>query len=74
MRELIEKYNDNVVLFVSGHYHPGGRIFDNGIVYWTLDSVLEAPIGENAFATLDFYENQIKVHGHGIVKNISINV
>ncbi|KAK9838821.1 hypothetical protein WJX74_003943 [Apatococcus lobatus] len=54
-----------VKLVLSGHDHMGGYACIQGKHFVTLEALLEAPSGANAFATLDLLPKAIIVTGHG---------
>lgn len=53
------------VLYLAGHDHMGGYARAGGVHFLTLEAIVEAPQGGNAFAVLDFYEGKIVVQGFG---------
>lgn len=52
-----------VCAFISGHFHMGGYGELQGVHFWTAKGILEAPEGQNCFAVVRVYENQIQVTG-----------
>ena len=53
------------VLYLAGHDHTGGYARAGGVHFLTLEAIVEAPSGSNAFAVLDFHEDKIVVRGFG---------
>lgn len=53
------------VLYLAGHDHEGGYTKAGGVHFLTLEAIVEAPKGSNAFAVLDFYDDEIVVRGFG---------
>ena len=53
------------VLYLAGHDHTGGYARAGGVHFLTLEAIVEAPTGSNAFAVLDFYDEKIVVRGFG---------
>lgn len=53
------------VLYLAGHDHTGGYASAGGVHFLTLEAIVEAPTGSNAFAVLDFYDDKIVVRGFG---------
>ena len=54
-----------VVAYLCGHYHQGGRAFRNGIHFWTLKGILEAPHNSNCYAIVHVFQNRIEIEGFG---------
>ena len=50
---------------MAGHDHTGGYARAGGVHFLTLEAIVEAPSGSNAFAVLDFHEDKIVVRGFG---------
>ncbi|KAI8465760.1 MAG: Metallo-dependent phosphatase-like protein [Monoraphidium minutum] len=65
LRAAFEERPGVVALVLAGHYHPGGAAEVGGIHYVTLEGLLEAPPGGNAFAFVDVYGDRIAVRGQG---------
>ena len=54
----------------AGHDHDGGYICDHkGIHHRTFESSMQAPIGDNAFATVEVFEGAIEIKGEGTIKS-----
>ena len=53
------------VLYLAGHDHTGGYERAGGVHFLTLEAIVEAPPGSNAFAVLDFFDDRIVVRGFG---------
>ena len=54
-----------VVAHFNGHYHKGGYAYDNGIHYVTLEALVEAPEGKNAYGIVDIYSDCVVIKGYG---------
>jgi hypothetical protein len=56
----------NTPLQLAGHYHPGGAaVGPTGVHYVTLEGLVEAPEGSNAYALVDVFNDRIRVRGYG---------
>ena len=62
MLELLKSNKDTVAAWINGHNHAGTYEQRDGIHYLTLKGMLDTK--ENAFATIEIYEDAIKVDGH----------
>jgi len=58
-------FKSPAVLYLAGHDHTGGYALAGGVHFLTLEAIVEAPRGSNAFAVLDFYPEKIVVRGFG---------
>jgi manganese-dependent ADP-ribose/CDP-alcohol diphosphatase len=58
--QLIWSFDDLVVAYLAGHYHPGGYAVDkNKIHHLTLNSILETSMNENnSYATAFVYDDR----------------
>jgi len=54
----------NVVYF-NGHYHRGGYALENGVHYVTVQAILNAPEGADAYGSVDLYEDRVVINGTG---------
>lgn len=54
-----------VALALAGHDHPGGFAEVRGIPFVTVEAILEAPLGSNAFAVCTLRETDIEICGFG---------
>jgi manganese-dependent ADP-ribose/CDP-alcohol diphosphatase len=55
-----------VQAWLSGHDHGGGyALGQDGVHHKTFESPLEVEPGQDAFATVDVYDDRIEVRGHG---------
>jgi len=64
--EVLEKSRTVVATF-SGHYHPGGYHFKNGIHHVVLPALLDCPKDITAFACVDVSLDFIEIRGEGMV-------
>lgn len=53
------------VLYLAGHDHMGGYTHAGGVHWLTLEALVEAPTGSNAYATLEVYGDRVVVKGRG---------
>ncbi|XP_024537776.1 manganese-dependent ADP-ribose/CDP-alcohol diphosphatase-like [Selaginella moellendorffii] len=63
-----------VVLFLCGHYHPGGYACVSGKHFVTVEAILEAPTGSHAHGFVSVYEDKITIHGHGTVTSRELQI
>ena len=63
---IINKYPGVVTVAFAGHYHPGGYCLLDGVHYVTLEGMVEAPCGSNAYAVLEIGEGQLGICGRGV--------
>lgn len=53
-----------------GHDHEGGyKRDDHGVHHRTFESPLQAPVGDDCFATVDIYDDKIVVRGKGVISS-----
>lgn len=52
---------------LHGHYHPGGYCCLKGVHYITVEGLLEAPVGSNAFGFITVSGDVMTVEGHGVM-------
>jgi manganese-dependent ADP-ribose/CDP-alcohol diphosphatase len=50
----------------AGHYHKGGCTAAKGTHYVTLQGMVEAPIGVNAYAVVEVHADRMIVRGRGL--------
>jgi len=55
------------VLYLAGHDHLGGYAHAGGVHWVTVEAMVEAPRGGNAYAVLEFYGDRVEVKGRGSV-------
>lgn len=60
--EFLKAYSDIVPAWINGHNHAGGYEQRDGIHYLTLKGMLDTT--ENAFATFEIFEDEIRIDGH----------
>ncbi|GBF93106.1 hypothetical protein Rsub_05717 [Raphidocelis subcapitata] len=65
IRAALESAPGTAAFALTGHYHPGGACEVNGIHYVTLEGLVEASTGSNAFAFVDFFADRVEIRGHG---------
>jgi len=82
--EILEQGEGTVVAFLSGHYHSGGIILiffvyclegyvqHNGIHYWCLKGILEAPNGNNCFAIVNVFGDRLEIKGYGTERTMTM--
>ena len=63
--ELLHATPGLVALCLAGHDHVGGFACVNGVPHVTLEAVLEAPIGSNAYAVATIHDDRIEICGWG---------
>lgn len=63
-----------VVAYVAGHAHSGGYAFVGGVHHVTLQGMVEAPEGSNAFAVVEVFRDRVEVHGFGEVPSRTLGV
>jgi manganese-dependent ADP-ribose/CDP-alcohol diphosphatase len=63
--KLLQKFNDVVVLTLSGHTHSNGYIESKGIHHIVVPAALESKPPIQTFAILEIYEDRIEVLGEG---------
>lgn len=61
-------------LALAGHDHMGGCACINGRHFVTLEALLEAPPGSNAFAVLHVFGDRIRIAGSGSVTSRELAV
>jgi len=59
--------SSTAVLYLAGHDHCGGYAYAGGVHWVTLEALVEAPTGGNAWAVLDFFVDRVEVRGRGSV-------
>ncbi|KAL3701177.1 hypothetical protein R1sor_019199 [Riccia sorocarpa] len=59
----------SVVLYLCGHYHPGGYVRVGNKHFVTLQAILEAPTDTEAHAFIHVFDNHISIEGHGFVES-----
>lgn len=64
----------NVVAYLCGHYHRGGRSENAGVMHWTLPAMLEAPAGSNAYAVIEVWPDRLVVDGVGQIADETIEL
>ena len=62
------------VLALAGHDHLGGYSVIDGRHFVTLEALLEAPAGGNAWAVLSVYADRLELAGRGSVTSRSLPV
>ncbi|KAI8469407.1 MAG: Metallo-dependent phosphatase-like protein [Monoraphidium minutum] len=67
LRAALEDTPGLVPLVLTGHFHAGGAVRSNGTSYVTLEGLVEAPPGSNAYAVVEVAPaaGTITVHGGG---------
>lgn len=61
-------------LALAGHDHMGGYASHGGRHFVTLEALLEAPAGGNAFAVVHVYADRVVVEGRGTVTSRQLAV
>lgn len=51
----------------SGHDHKGGYACVAGVHFVVIEAMLESPEDSNAFCTVDVFEHEFTIRGHGSV-------
>ena len=60
--QIFHKYN-SIVGYIAGHDHSGGyKQDDAGIHYMTLPSPLETEKGDMCFASVDIYDDKMRIN------------
>ena len=59
---------------LAGHDHLGGYACIDGRHFVTLEALLEAPAGGNAWAVLSVFADRLELAGHGSVTSRSLPV
>ena len=59
----------NVVLHLSGHDHMGGYRSHADVHFLTVEAMLEAPTGSNAYALAHIFPDHIDIKGVGSAKS-----
>jgi len=68
--EIIYSKPNCVKAILAGHDHSGGfKRDEHGIYHCTFKSVLEAPIGQNAYCTIKVYSHKLVIKGNGIIND-----
>lgn len=57
----------SALIYLAGHDHCGGYAHAGGVHWVTLEALVEAPPGSNAWAVLDVYPDRAEVRGRGSV-------
>ena len=66
-------FADTVCAYLAGHDHDGGYCLDEqGIHHITLSAILETPSHSNAFATVNVFEDRVKMRGYGELPSLDI--
>ncbi len=63
--QILEQFSNIIVAYLCGHYHSGGFCEQNGMKYFTLKGILEAPEDNNCFSIFHIYHNRVEVVGFG---------
>lgn len=58
-----------VVLHLQGHDHMGGYHVHGDVHFLTVEALLEAPTGSNAYATARIFPDHIEIKGVGSVRS-----
>ncbi|KAG6543161.1 hypothetical protein Mapa_015410 [Marchantia paleacea] len=64
----------SVVLFLCGHYHPGGYVRVGGQHFVTVQAILEAPPDSEAHAFVHVYKDHITIEGYGFVESRNLTI
>lgn len=59
----------NSVVWFNGHFHKGGETVENGVHFVSLEALVEAPEGSNAFGIVDVYPDRLVLSGEGAMKS-----
>ncbi|CAG9464848.1 unnamed protein product [Pedinophyceae sp. YPF-701] len=62
------------VAYFNGHDHAGGYAERDGRHFVTLEAILEAPEGSNAYGVVSVHEDKIVVEGHGELSSRVLHV
>ena len=62
------------VAFFAGHDHMGGYCCIDGRHFVTLEAMLEAPLGGNAYAFVSCRNGQLHIHGRGSVTSRTLRL
>jgi hypothetical protein len=63
-----------VVLYLAGHDHEGGYAHAHGIHWLTLEALVEAPTGSNAWAVLEVWGDRLEVKGRGVATSRRLDI
>ena len=72
MHEILCKYSECVVCYISGHDHDGGYAVDgNDIHHITMKGVIEHP---DSYAVGTVFEHKFVIEGRGEISNVSCDL
>eukprot|EP00898_Chlorokybus_atmophyticus_P006961 jgi/Chlat1/7266/Chrsp58S06899 len=71
--ELLEA-SPATALVLAGHYHVGGYNHVKHVHYVTVQGLVEAPTGNNAYAIVEVYADHIDIKGFGTVPSIQLKL
>ncbi|GAX74983.1 hypothetical protein CEUSTIGMA_g2429.t1 [Chlamydomonas eustigma] len=69
LQDVLTSKQYTVKLHLSGHDHMGGYSFVNGVHFVTMEAMLEAPPGSNAYAVACILPDSIEIKGVGSAKS-----
>ncbi|MCS7014100.1 MAG: metallophosphoesterase [Chloroherpetonaceae bacterium] len=59
----------NSAVWFNGHYHKGAETVERGVHFISLEALVEAPEGSNAFGIVEVYPDRLVLHGEGAMKS-----
>ncbi|HUU26297.1 MAG TPA: metallophosphoesterase [archaeon] len=71
--KIIESF-PGVAAFFSGHDHEGGYAYQSGIHHVTLEGMVEAPEGGNAYGVVEVYGNRLVIKGRGSLSSRTLEL
>lgn len=72
---ILHKYEETVLCFFAGHYHPGGYYKDNcNIHHLTFKAVLETSKESNSYATVYVYSDRVCLRGTGDIPSFEVKI
>lgn len=74
--EVLKLLEDSgrVAAFFGGHHHSGGYFLKNGIHHVTIQGMVEAPAGGNAYAIVKVFKNKLVIDGTGAVPDRTLKL
>jgi len=69
LQEVLTSSQYSVVLHLSGHDHMGGYSCIKGVHFLTVEAMLEAPFGSNAYAVATILSDKIQIKGVGSARS-----
>jgi manganese-dependent ADP-ribose/CDP-alcohol diphosphatase len=71
--DLFWSFDDTVVAYLAGHYHPGGYFQDqHDIHHLTLCAILETIPSSNSYLTVKIYKQKVMFIGYGGIKSFKV--